>query len=451
MLLDKIKLNSKLPFDEDYKEEVAEVDFYELSYESTGTEYTLGSCPDGKIIHKMECEEALDYNNRRKQTPTRSYVSSIINKYNSSVFRNEAVRGGTNATYEQLMKDADGYGNSLGSLMRKALLKAQIDGCSYLLADSTASDTEILTIAQKTSLGVRPYIRFVEKKSVVAYEEIEEKIMSAIVMFEDDLGNEFARYMDREVFVDITLGKQYQVTAISEPYAHGYSDIPLVEIEPFDDSQAKPISYSQRTIVNILSLLMQEVSDHTFTKHILSGVRNPQDDSGNTNKITYGSKRMIVLEDSGAKLDTIGSDVSQAESLRKQIEVEEANLYYSAGFGKSNAQDVTNLSGIALLISREDFFINCNQLKMTIEQAENKIMELISGKEGIEYVPAVYSDKYIADDNGEHLLRLRDLLALPLPATFKKLAIRNYINTFFNVGENDMSIIEQELNSQEQV
>ena len=42
---------------------------------------------------------------------------------------------------------------------------------------------------------------------------------------------------------------------------------------------------------------------------------------------------------------------------------------------------------------------------------------------------------------------LRDLLALELPATFKRLAVRNYVETFYNISDDDKRLMEQELMS----
>lgn len=443
MLLDKIKINSKLPFASNYETQKDERSFLKLSYEANGAEYTMGSCPDGYIIPKFNCEEFEDWNTRRKLTPTRSYVSSVINKYNASIFRNEPIRATESATFDLLYKDADGYGNSLNKVMRDALKVSQIEGACYLLADSTATDTEILTIAQQQSSGVRPYIRVVKPDSVANATKVEDKLLEVIIMLEDSEGKMFARYMNDMDYVDIALGDNFIVTAISDAYSHGYSKLPLACIDAFQDAQAKPISYSQKTIVNLLSLLHQEMNDHTFTKHILSGVRVPENDQG-TQKINYGSKRLIVLEDANASLTTIGSDVTQADSLRAQVKLEEDNLYYSAGFGNQNVEP-TNMSGFALSILKDDFFINCEGLSKAAEGAENTVMELIAEKDSMNYVPAIYSSRFIADSTGEALNALRDLLALPLPQSFKNIAIKNYIETFYNISNEQKSIIEQEL------
>jgi hypothetical protein len=444
-LIDELIPTKKLPFSGDYKEEQEAISFYNISYESSGTDYTLGDAPDGSIIHRLECELPQDYRMRCKQTPTRSYVASIINKYNSSVFRNEPSRDTSN--YEELYSNADGYNTSLNELMKKALLASQIDGASYLLVESDGTTEETKTVAQQNSLDTRSYIRLIKSESVVNYEEIEEKIISAVVLLEDANGVTFARYMDDVNYIDIKINTNYMIQEVTEPYPHGLSSIPLVEIEPNEQPQSKSISYSQRNIVNLLSLLQQEITDNVFTKFVISNVRVPKDDTNSETKVTWGSKRLTILEDQ-ATIQQLGADAGCADSLRKQIEMEEANLYYSAGFGKNNTPDASqNISGLALLISREDFFIICNALKTAIEQAEIKVMSLIAEKEQWDYAPVVYSSKYVADDNGDSLLKLRDLLALNMPATFKKLAIKNYIETFYNLSSSDKLKIEEELNN----
>lgn len=444
-LLDKIIINHKLPFSDDYKEECKLKEFLKVSYDANGCEYTMGSAPDGTIITKLECEIAEDFKSRCKSTPTRSYVSSILNRYNAAVFKNEPHRQAASPVIEQLFMNADGYGNNINTVMRKSLLEAQKYESVYLLADSTATDTEILTIAQQKSAGVFPYVRCIDSLSVVNYEEIEDKLIEAIILLEDATGKVFARWMDDVNFIDVELDKKnMSVTQVGEPYAHGYSYIPLVEVEPLGSAQALPIAHSQRTIVNILSLLSQELSNSVFTKYILSGVRLPEDDTQASKKISWSGKRMIVLEDSSAKLDMLGADASCADSLRAQITQEETCLLQSAGLGRPNVEP-TNLSGLSRLIALEDFFNICDALKHSIETAENKIGELIATKEGTTWIPTVYSDKYIADDNGEALLRLRDALALTLPATLKALLVKEYVSMFYNISEEDMVKIEAEL------
>ena len=446
-MIEKLIVGAKLPFDEDYAEDMDTIHFLNISYEAKGIDYTLGDAMDGPIIHKNECEKTAAYKERCKRTPTRSYVSSIINKYNSCVFRNEPTRQIDNATYELIYNDADGAATSLNDLMQKSLLCAQKEGSAFLLADSTATDTDILTLAQKTSSGARPYIRRLSREHVVAYEEIENTIMEAIILLTDENGKTFARYMNDQDFVDITINDRFVIEDIGEAYSHNYSRIPLVEVEPLEDAQAEPIAYSQRTIVNILSQLSQERVKSVWTKHILSGVRLPQDGDNAKPVVSWSESEMVVLEDAGAKLDTLGADIGCSDSLRKDIEQEEQQLYYSAGFGKANSTDPTNVSGYSLSIMREDFFLMCSALSKCIETAENKIMELIAEKEGFDYTPAVYSNRFIADDTGAALASLRDLLALPLPQTFKNAAIRNYISQYYNVSDEEKNRIETELTS----
>jgi hypothetical protein len=59
MLIDKLSLNKRLPFDSEYEDELKLVEFLDVSYEAKGTDYTLGEATDGKIIHKNECEKTI--------------------------------------------------------------------------------------------------------------------------------------------------------------------------------------------------------------------------------------------------------------------------------------------------------------------------------------------------------------------------------------------------------
>lgn len=443
-LLEEILVGRKLPFSDDYQSNLEKIKYLRLSYVPNGVDYTQGKASDGsKIIHKMECEEGNDWEIRTSQTPVRHYVSNIISKYNAAVFRNEPTRN-FDGQMESFLEDADNYGTPLNELMRKSLLDAQIDGAAYLLADSTVSDTEILTISQKMNAGARPFIRRLKVENIANIEKIDNYIVAAVVLLVDEDGKVFGRYMDSRVYIDMELDqKKYYVRSMGEEYSHGYDAIPLVEILPFELPQSQMPADSQRTIVNILSLLQQEIVDHTFTKHILSGVRINQDGEENQ-KISYGSKRLIVLEDPSAKIETIGSDVTQSDSLRKQIEIEETNMYYSAGFGRPNIEP-TALSGVSRLIALEDFFINCNALKTAIEKAENQILQVIVSKEGGSADLTAYVSKFVADDAGEELMKVRDILAMNLPKEFHKMVVLEYINRFYNVSDEKLKLMEQEL------
>lgn len=435
-LLNSITLYKKLPFSKNYNYVLNEVNFQRISYEASGSDYVEGTSPDGDIITRFDCEEINDYKNRKRITPTRNYVSSILNKYNASIFRVEPTR---NIPDDRIFFDADGYGNNLNKVMREALLKSQIDGKCYLYLNQPEVEQEILSLAQEKSSDIRPYIKIIPIENVINSLSISEKLEEILIFLTNEEGEEIARWMDDEYYIDIKYNpKNYNIEEISEKYIHGFDLIPVTEIKPFSDAQSKPISYSQKTIVNILSLLQQEIVDHTFTKHILSGVRIKDEKE----KIIYGSKRMIVLEDSSADLKTIGSDVTQAQSLRDQIKLEEDNLYMAAGFGNQNALEPSNLSGYALTILKDDFFINCGALKDALESAENYILSLIFKDN---FAQSVYATRYIADDSGSELEKLRNLLSLNLPKTFKNLAIKDYINKYFNIREEDKQKIEMEL------
>jgi hypothetical protein len=442
MLLEQIAINKKLPFSSTYTSDIENAQFCRNSYEANGQEYIDSYAPGSEpLIVQNECESKEDYNRRKKQTPSRSYVSSVINKYTSSIFRNEPSRLGDDPSYLKLLDDADSYGANLNDVMKTALKYSQIDGVSYLIPDSTEPTGEILTLSQKLSSDAKSFIRLVKIEAVANIVLVENKITEALVIFEDELGNQFARYMDDYKFVDCTLGKEYKVTSIGEEVPHGYLQTPLIRLKPFDVAQALPMSYSQRTIVNILSLLHEELTGNVFSKWILSGCRvNDEPEQ----KITWSGKRMVVLESEQAKLQLLGSDHQAADSLRKEIELEEANLFKSAGLTQNNVEP-TNVSGVSRLIAMEGFFVNCNYLKIAIEDAENALIKLIATRDDFEFNGVVYSSKWIVDDNGEQLLKLRDLLSLNLPNKFKKLAIIDYINTFYSVKAEDMDEIVKEL------
>jgi len=446
-LLEKVVLNKQLPMSY-VKENEKKWDFWDESYEGESEYIDEKDDRGNPILIPFDCERRPDYQKRKDITPIKNYTKPIVEKYNSSVFRNAPIR---TDFPEYLFNDCDGLGTNYDELMAKALKVAQIYGVSYLMP-LQSNIGETLTIAQSQAVGARHFVRLLEPENVAEVEEVDDVLVEAIVMLTDENGVAFARYMNNQVYVDIALDKNGRVSSIGAEVIHGYSKIPLVKVTPevTSESQVAPIANSQKHITNLNSLLIHELVEQNFTRWLMAGIRvNEDPEMLDKMQAMWSSKRLMVVEDAGVTATRLGSDISQAESIRTSIKDELTEMYRNAGLSASNVDMSSTIqSGISLIVNREDFFLICSKLKSAIEVADNKLMQLISEQEGFAYVPTVYSDNYMAQDESEAILKLRDILALNIPTVLKNAMIQKYAETFFSLSEQQIAQLAQELNGQ---
>jgi hypothetical protein len=453
-LIDNYKPGTKLVWSDDYNEMETKREFWGNSYEMERSSYFEDGDAEGKdVVIRFDCEELKDYNLRKRNTPIRNYCSQIINKFNSSVFRNYPIRPWEVANPD-LAVNVDLLGNSADSFFKMCLKVAQIEGECWVIPDSTSDSTGFVSEAQKSQLGIRPFFRVIENDNIVDYEEINGTILEVAFIIEKEDGM-YLRWYDSTNTIEWKLqavGSNYNIGQVTFEGTHGYSQMPVVRLKPLhgEESQISPLAENQKQIINYLSLLNQEISDSTFTRFILSGIRLPEDGDGTTkSKVTWGAKRITVLEDQGAKLESLGADKNQADSIRESIKNEEESLYRVAGLSASSySMDDAKLSGVSRLIAREDYYLIVKMLSSACEHFENTLIKLIWEIEGRgTYEPVVYSDDFAEPDIQEAILKLRDILALALPQVIKNKAIKEFSEKFFSLSEEDMATMEQQLNS----
>lgn len=440
MILEQIKIGTTLPEKHNRNKYLQAVEFWRNSYE-VGPYYLDGKDEKAEeILVRFQCEDCEDYKRRKQIFKPRNYCAHILKKYQGFLFRNSPER--TNEALTEFYNNVDLYGTSIDMFMKKALGKAQVDGHFYLMPDTTQpSGDTVLTLAQAKAMESRFFIRGIPCEAVVNYYEQEGYILEALVLFKDETGKPFARWVDSSDFVDIMLEDRGKgnliVSSFTEKMPHGFSSIPFVEVDTDDfggGSQIATIAQAQRSINNLLSLLALEVAESTFTRHAVFGVELPTDENGNPQPpaTLFGNKRITYFTEATAKMEKIGNaDVSQADSIRISINDEIENLYRTAGLAAPNPLK-TNApqSGIALSMQFNDVASVLNHLSYELEEAENQIIQLIADAMGISYQPVYYSREYDLEDVTEATLKLRDMLALPLPEDAKQKLIENFTTKF---------------------
>jgi len=454
-----IKVGERLAKHLDYDAQQMKRNFYRLTA-ACGTEYIHGrDAIGGLVVWQYPCEESKNYKARKQRTKPRNHAGSIIRKYNDFVFRGEITRPEKDSLLQILEADADLRGTSLNDFMRSATWQAQIDGVCYILPDTTApSQLQALTLAQSRELKERPFLRKIKADDVINWVENDGYMLQAVVLMVDVHGDTFAKWYDEENFIDIKLkvvNKWYEVVSYSEPLPHHFlASMPLVALKPTFDtfSQMAPLAESQQKITNDLSLLDQEIGNHCFTKNLLTGIKpGPDDDeeSALPKPLAWGSDSLMTTQATAVTLLRLGSDVAQAESLRRGIADETENLYRAAGLRAADPLKVGPAeSGISKAFTLNDLSVNLKSLADSAEAAENKIIRLLFkgyGK-GREPERVEYEDEFQVADLTNELEELKNLVSSGMSkVTINKQ--KRFINEkFFSLNEKELSEVEAELN-----
>lgn len=445
-----IVIGKPLPRDPDYDDMVKARAFWRASYRA-GRKYRNAKDAHGDdILIRHPSEADRDYMDRKRMTTPRGYVGPIIRRYNDFVFRRPPTipKMAEGSLADQLWQDITGSGTPALKWFTRRLRDAQKDGVAYILVDSTRP-AEALSIseAEARQNGYRIICRQIDPESVLSVERDGDLITQALVLLRVD-GVRIARLYTATTLTDYSLSKDNVPTDVIGMRNHGYGGIPLVELRPtLDDeseSQAAPLSEHQMTIFNLLSLLMQELRDNTFTQWVLAGItKDEAADSG----VEYGSNRIFCIPNPGGTLSRIGSDVAQADSLRRSIDAEIDALYRTAGVdGGSPTQAGAPESGLAKAFKFNDLNANLAAMGDAVESAINQVFRIAHQATGQEYPGDIkFPDEHAPPDYGAELQELISALATnAIPPVIRRVVADRFIQRNLNLSNEDVESWEME-------
>ncbi len=460
-----IVVNKQLPRHPEFDSATIARKFWQLTFE-TGRDYVYGRDAHGGPVLVPHEREKEGYQRRKQITKPRNHAGPIVRRYNNHVFRIPATRNEDSAPdgslYRMLLDDADGHGNPLSHFMSKSLQEAQIDRDSYILCDSTKPEgyEGDMSVAQAKEAKVRPVLRMIDADSVIHWREYDGAMTEAIVIFEREDGSRFARQYDDENYRDIELKKpevapapsagepQYGyhkaviVESIGEESPHGYGDLPLIRMRPFDgEPQIGPMAESQQNITNLLSLLMEEIYNVTFSQMILTGVA-----ASDVKGEFIGNNRVICVPNPAGGMMAIGADPAQAKTIQDAIINEQKELYRIAGISADD-QSKQPESGIAKAFKHNDLSANLAALAESVQNAENRAMRLIFEASGQKYPGnCKYPDDFDLPNIADDMTDLASALTLQsLPPMIKQKMVTSFAQEHLSLDEDEKRQLETEL------
>lgn len=417
--------------------------------------------PDGMdalgqaVVPKLPAEDPEDYAWRRTMAVSPRHVRSIINLFNSIVCRTPATREtpkeGTPAA--QLYTDADGSGCPLPELMRKTLRTAQVEGLCYLMADTNNTEGSQVTVAEKMAEKARPYVVRILPDQVLWWQDWQGKVIRAVILCQDKDGEEFLWHVSETHVQRVEvkrsggpMGRQLKVTKVGPELPHTYGGCPLVRLlpnlgddgdndgtEPGSDSQAAPIAEEQRCIVGLRSLELMEVHRSTYTMHALIGV-DPASlmpvKNANGQQVSArqqaGPGRVLCLPQNAA-VAKMGSDATQAESIRQSIRDRVQSMLIVAGLSPGNPlQAGQPESGAAKAYKHNETEARLSALADASQDAENLVVSRALEGVGAEPMesPASWPDTFMSPDVDAMVERTIRIVTATIPESIKRAQLK---------------------------
>ena len=148
----------------EWKKNIKRWQYYSDSYNG-GNDFR-----QGRYLIKYVLESQGDYENRLKQTPLDNHCKSVVETYNSFLFRKPPTREyGTQVvndpSLDSFLNDCDLDGRSFNAFMRDCATYSAIYGHIWVMVDKP--QTQVFTRAEELNEDIRPYVSIVTPENVV--------------------------------------------------------------------------------------------------------------------------------------------------------------------------------------------------------------------------------------------------------------------------------------------
>ena len=429
----------------DYKNLQTKISFWKASYRCDSDLLQEKDAHSRPILTQFSCEPSQDYEYRKKVTKPRAHVGNILSKMNGYIFRNPPSRSLSTPAFLDFVRTASLKGDPLDKVIKKALLDAQIEGCSYLVADNTNTTAEQKTLAQARAEGDRPFVRVVSRESVLNWVENDGYLTEAIVLYQNTDGQFFIRHYTDLTIQDFLLDDSLKIVSSGALLSHGYASIPIVRLKPdfATNSQCESLAELQQELTFWLSLLAVEGTKSVYTLHTFTGTPPPPEQDGKRLNVSMGTNSIIYLGEEGS-LGRIGAETSASTALMEIISKVEQALYRQAGMA-SGDPFATNQpqSGLSKLFDQKDLASVLITLADAAEHAENQIIKLLFNPS--ENQVSFYDKSFDLATYTDQLSEVEQTIEMKLPNVLKRQTIDELMNKHFSLTEEEQSEYEAQL------
>ena len=402
-----------LPVHPDWKKNIRRWTYYSDSYNG-GNDFRAGM-----YLTKYVLESDDEYHNRIKNVALDNHCKSVIETYNSFLFRNPPKREygalASDPNLDNFYKDADLDGRSFDAFMRDVSTYSSVYGHCWIAVDKPR--TIVATRAEELNQGIRPYLSLYTPENVLdwKYERQSSGVYQLIEITLLDGIDETGAYYRTVTPESTKIYQKLSNTEADDP-AELVDEIPnLIGKVPYvavyaNRSQTKGVGISdlsdiadtQRAVYNELSELEQliRISNH------------PSLVKTNTTQATAGAGAIITLPDDidpnlkPFLLEPNGSGINQIlDSIDKKIN----SINRMANMGGVRSTTTTPMSGVALEVDFQLLNSRLSSKADNLQLAEEHIWDLYALYQGLSTEDLVidYPDSFNIHDKANTIALLK--------------------------------------------
>ncbi len=363
-----------------WKENIARWLYYSDSFHG-GNDYR-----EGRYLTKYYMESTEEYESRIKQTPLDNHCKSVVETYNSFLFRTPPKREygsiENDPALDNFFKDADMDGRSWDQFMRDVATQSSIYGSVWVSVDKPT--TAVATRAEELQQEIRPYVVMFTPENVIDWEYTRRPSGAYELTFikiwegsDDDYG--YYRELTPEsisVYRKARGAMDRDSAELLEQYPNPINKVPCVpvyaqrsRVRGIGISDISDIADMQRAVYNELSELEQivRISNHpslvkTSDTQAAAGagaiIDLPNDLEPNL--------KPYLLEPSGSGIENILSSLDNKANAINRM----ANL------GGTRATATRSMSGVALETEFQILNARLSEKADLLELAEEQIWRM---------------------------------------------------------------------------
>jgi len=382
------------PLHPEYAKNQYKYNFYMASYQG-GCDYkeSCDSAGDPIFIpHPNEPPESSQI--RKRMSVVRNYCCSLVNKFGSYIFSQPIVRS-AQPSFVEWYHDVDGLGTPLPQFMESVSDKARTLGMWGIIFDTTKENDD-QTVSTATALGNRPILSHLHPNRILNWTPDKTQLL-----IQHDVG-EFGELWlwDKLTISKFPLDSKGKVAAIGEVVVHGYPRMPVILCSGLNDYQSliKDVAELQKRLFHLDSVLIEELIRQTFTSFLLIGVSDIELNKVAPFAISGRKFTCINKAANEVKVEPIGSNVSQADSLRNSIQDDEREIFRSMGLRVPDVLASHPESGKAIALREGETVNMAERIAANTESAERIVTELYNFATSSNIEAPRYPDAFNSED-----------------------------------------------------
>ena len=378
-----IKGDSKIAIDyiteahDAYKYYINRWTFLSDSYQG-GYDYFMG-----KYLEPYYYESRDDYEKRLRQVGLDNHVKSIVDLYNSFLFRKEIKRDygsiETDPGLKPFLKDADLDGRSFLAFLRDVSTYAMVYGAAWVVVDKPITTAN--TRADELNQGIRPYVSLFTPDNVLdwGYERQSNGLyeLTYLKVKEEILENkQYVReYTKDEINVYLIDGKD-NTGDLFETMPNTLGKIPAVCVYA-QRSNVRGVGVS--AVGDIADIQKECYEMGSEIEQIIRLTNHPSLVKTTGTQATAGAGSIIQMEDGldpGLKPYLLQPDGASIEAVLQAIEKKVESIDRSASLAGIRSIESRRLSGVALTSEFQTLNSKLSSFAMNLEHAEEQIWRL---------------------------------------------------------------------------